>query len=178
MMASSSLPVFSFGFLYCQMKQQVMTTESRKKTIMPNMVHFTFIFFNGSYRQQAKPIKKLYKCFSDFFFFLSDIDSNIKPIAQMHASMFHAIWKFSLMSFLCCHIKMSLNMSCIRDWLAYQWSEKTPSSEAPHYLYDILHHQTRNIHQLFSLRYTEEKSARPLDPLLLMSSYWPSTTCT
>lgn len=78
--------------------------------------------------------------------------------------MFHAIWKFSLTSFLCCHIKMSLNISCIRDWLAYQRSEKKPSSEAPHYLYDILHHQTRKSHPLFSLRYTEEKSSRPLDP--------------
>lgn len=46
------LPVFSFGILYCHMKQQVITTESRKKTTMPNVVHFTFILLTGCFWQQ------------------------------------------------------------------------------------------------------------------------------
>lgn len=37
------LPVLSFGSLYCHTKQQVMTTDSRKKTTIPSVVHFTFI---------------------------------------------------------------------------------------------------------------------------------------
>lgn len=37
------LPVLSFGILYCHIKQQVMTSDSRKKTTMPSVVHFTFI---------------------------------------------------------------------------------------------------------------------------------------
>ena len=36
-------PISNLGILYCQMKQVVMTTDSRKKTTMPSLVHFTFI---------------------------------------------------------------------------------------------------------------------------------------
>lgn len=42
-----TLPVFIFAILYCHMKQQVMTMESRKKTTMPRVVHFTFILVDG-----------------------------------------------------------------------------------------------------------------------------------
>lgn len=35
------------------MKQKVMTRESRKKTTIPNMVHFTFIFITAAEGSEA-----------------------------------------------------------------------------------------------------------------------------